>query len=351
MQPRMLAFAMIFAGLATAGTGIALVRNTSGPATGPEAGGSDSGAPGTTVAATTAPATPVASAQESASADPTGSMPRPLAGTRVDGALRTDAAGKLVIDRDLRRVFDYFLAASAAEPYERSAARLQAYLAEHLAEPAAGQAAEILEQYLQYKARLFELETRALQTPGAVSGNPEHLAAHIEALARIRREVLSPEVVTAFFAVEEAYDRYILERYRILADPRLTEAQKAEQMDVLRAALPGELRALLARTHDSQALAERTRTLRTGGADDAEIRRLRLAAVGPESTERLEALDRRRTAWETRLALYRAEKAQLTASRGLAGTDLETALEALLARHFNPREQLRVQALERMSGQ
>ncbi len=352
MQPRPFAFAMIFAGLASAGAGVFLVLGA--PDDTPDAPAAQAAASNEIPARAANTATAPGAAVPASGDDTSGgaaARPLPLAGTRVDGRLSTDADGNLVIDRDLRRVFDYFLVATAAEPYAQSAARLQAYLAERLPEPAAGQAAAVLEQYLQYKARLFEMESRALQDPGSVSGDPEHLARHLETLARVRREVLTPEVVTAFFAEEEAYDRYILQRYRILADTRLTDAQKAEQLVILKAALPAELQDSLARTHGSQTLSERTRVLRQNGADAAEIRRLRLAAVGAEGTERLESLDRQREAWETRLARYHAEKAQLLAADGLAETDRAAALDALLARHFSAREQLRVRALERTSGQ
>ena len=37
-------------------------------------------------------------------------------GTRIDGRLQQDAAGNLIVDGDVRRLFDYFLSAVGAEP-------------------------------------------------------------------------------------------------------------------------------------------------------------------------------------------------------------------------------------------
>ncbi len=90
-------------------------------------------------------------------------LPDSFAGTRVDGRLRADAGGNLIIDAEIRRVFDYFLASIGEEPLETSVARLRRYIETQLPEPAADHAIQLLSQYLDYKRQLLLLEQHHTQ--------------------------------------------------------------------------------------------------------------------------------------------------------------------------------------------
>jgi lipase chaperone LimK len=123
-------------------------------------------------------------------------LPRSLAGTVPDGQLRVDAHGDLVVDRELRRRFDYFLTATGEEPREVVRARLVAQLSA-LPDKAAGQALSTLDRYLAW------LESAAaMPSPAAAADARERL----EAFWRTRRALLGDDLDQAFFGQEEADD-------------------------------------------------------------------------------------------------------------------------------------------------
>lgn len=278
-----------------------------------------------------------------------GTVPPAIEGTHIDGSLKVDDNGQLVIDRGLRRLFDYFLLASAGEPLEDTLNRLRTHIGNRLDGKAEIEARELLEQYLEYKTRLFEIETQLLQASNDGTDPVERLARHFEVLAQLRRETLPPAAVEAFFAEEETYDRYILSRYRITSNPALSDALKQAELEQLDQSMPEELRQTLQSSYVHQRLSQKTQAMRAAGADESEIRNLRVAAIGVEATERLEKLDRDRAQWESRLQQYRVERAQILEGGSLQGEDLEQALSALRERHFSGREILRVEALDRIA--
>ncbi|PBD22627.1 lipase chaperone, partial [Pseudomonas aeruginosa] len=85
-------------------------------------------------------------------------LPTSFRGTSVDGSFSVDASGNLLITRDIRNLFDYFLSAVGEEPLQQSLDRLRAYIAAELQEPARGQALALMQQYIDYKKELVLLE-------------------------------------------------------------------------------------------------------------------------------------------------------------------------------------------------
>lgn len=47
-------------------------------------------------------------------------LPTSFRGTSVDGSFSVDASGNLLITRDIRNLFDYFLSAVGEEPLQQS---------------------------------------------------------------------------------------------------------------------------------------------------------------------------------------------------------------------------------------
>lgn len=288
------------------------------------------------------------SSPEGASAKKT---PSAFRGASVDGSVKTDENGNLIIDRELRRLFDYFLLATETDPLEDAVNRLKKYLEDSVEQPALDQVLSVLDQYLAYKMRLVELEEGMQLADGqANTATTEKIAQHLDAVSQLRREMLTAEVVEAFFGAEESHNRYLLARFQILSNPNLTDAQKAEQLALLTGSLPPETREAMERPYFHSRLSNQTEALRASGANESEIRQLRMATVGPEATARLEALDTRRKEWSNRLERYRNERKEILANKGLSELDRQQALEALLERSFKEDERIRVRALDRISG-
>ena len=221
------------------------------PLSAPTVSGSDLGV----AARATAPALTAAAA---APAAPPGALPASLEGTDADGAVTADAAGHLVIDLELRRLFDHFLIASGEEPLATIRARIIAALRARLPATAAGEAVAILDRYLAYRDAARQL------VPAADA------AAGLDQIHDLRARMFTPDVVRAFFADEEAATYAALARRAVLLDPALSPAERDRRLAALDAQL-ARRRARGARRRDR---ADRRDGPRAG---DARRRRLRRA--------------------------------------------------------------------------
>lgn len=155
-----------------------------------------------------------------------------LRGAAWDGALQVDAAGRVVPDLGLRRLFDHAL----AEVGERSDAALRARLAEHLARHGPRVAAEAVGLFDRYVAYLRALDNAALSTLDDAE------ARHARAVA-LRRAWLGERMAEGFFAAEEARAAHGLARRALVADERLDAAERQRRLEALDATLPPELAA------------------------------------------------------------------------------------------------------------
>lgn len=299
--------------------------------------------PGQVTVPATAPLTPVEATPAAAESAALSSLPPSFAGTAVDGQFRLDDAGNLLISMDIRRIFDYFLSAYGEERIQTSIARLQAYIRSQLDEPAEGQALALLEQYLDYKRQLIQLEKDLPQMASL-----EAMRQREQAVQNLRASIFSPEAHQAFFAQEEAYNQFTLQRLAIRHDQSLNEQQKAEAMDRLRATLPEDMQEMLVPQLQAE-LRQQTAALQAQGAAPEQIRQLRLQLVGAEATARLEALDQRRQQWQQRLDAYRQEKARIEANSGLSEEDRQAAIASLAEERFDERERLRLDAAEQLA--
>ncbi|MFG0382401.1 lipase secretion chaperone [Pseudomonas sp. zbq_18] len=270
-------------------------------------------------------------------------LPPSFAGTQVDGQFRLDDSGNLLVSMDIRRIFDYFLSAYGEESLNTSIARLQAYIQHQLQEPAEGQALALLAQYLDYKRQLIQLEQDLPQM-----ANLDAMRQREQAVQALRARLFSAEAHQAFFAQEEAYNQFTLERLAIRHDANLSDEQKANALDQLRAGLPEDMQALLVPQLQSE-LRQQTAALQANGGSSEQIRQLRLQLVGAEATERLESLDRQRQQWQKRLSDYRKAKAELEANSGLSVEDRQKALQRLAEERFDERERLRLDAAEQLA--
>ena len=267
---------------------------------------------------------------------PAAQEPTSLRGTQVDGELLVDARGNLVLTSQVRHLFDYFLSLIGEESGLQARQRIRDHLTAQLDEPARGQALELLETYLDYQYQLVDLEARF-----PVAERLEDLLAREQAVQQLRARLFSREAHEAFFAGEEIYNNFTLERLTIQQDPSLSDREKGLAIEALRENLPEEMQQLLVpQIHND--LREQTLALRAAGADEGRIRQLRMGMLGPEATERLEELDRSRAEWRERVAAFQQERERILSQPGLAESDRRAAVNALLEEQFTANERLRL---------
>ena len=272
-------------------------------------------------------------------------LPASFGGTTVDGVFRLDANGNLLISEDIRRIFDYFLAAAGEEPLRTSVERLRAYIAAELPANAREQALVLLNQYLDYKRELVLLERDLPQM-----ANLDALRQREAAVQALRARIFDSETQQAFFAREEAYNQFTLQRLAILQNSQLDDAGKAAAVDQLRNNLPAEMQDTVLPQLQNE-LRQQTARLQAAGAKPEQIRQLRQQLVGAEATQRLEVLDQQRQTWKKRIAQYSTEKAAIENNPGMSASDKRAAIAQLAAENFDEREQLRLEAAEQLATQ
>lgn len=266
-------------------------------------------------------------------------LPASLRDTEVDGQLEVDAQGNLVITDQLRHLFDYFLATVGEVSQEQAEAQIRSYLQQNLGQPAQTQALALLDDYLTYLLAVVELEAAYPR-----AADLDALLAREDAVQRLRASIFSAEAHAAFFAKEELYHRFTLQRMQVMQDASLDADERGERIEALREGLPEELQALLLPQLHAELRQQSQALLAEGGSPD-ELRQLRMQLVGPRATERLEALDDQRAQWQQRLDSFASEREQIMQHPGLAPSDQAAMLDELLARNFAEHEQLRVRAL------
>jgi lipase chaperone LimK len=278
-------------------------------------------------------------------AEPLQSLPRSFSGTTVDGIFRLDADGNLLITEDIRRIFDYFLAAVGEDSLQTSVERLRAYIASQLPIGAREQALTLLNQYLDYKRELVLLERDLPQM-----ANLDALRQREAAVQALRARIFDSATQQAFFAHEEAYNQFTLQRLAILHDSQLNDAGKAAAVDQLRNSLPAEMQDSVLPQLQAE-LRQQTAQLEAAGAKPEQIRQLRQQLVGAEATQRLEVLDQQRATWKKRIASYSSAKASIEGNAGMSASDKRKAIAQLAEDNFDEHERLRLDAAEQLAAQ
>ncbi|WP_372966432.1 lipase secretion chaperone [Marinobacter sp.] len=269
-----------------------------------------------------------------------------VADIEVDGAVRIDMNGNLVLDRDLRRFMDFFIGLAPDRRYEGALKQRMQAVMESDAIPSGIQAEVlvILDDYLAYREAAAALEQQG-------DPDPADIQAVFDVIYSMRREYLGPDVAEGFFGQEERRLRMTLDRQRILADDTLSESEKALALAQVDQMLPAHARQAKEVSETVVSMVQEVQRLRASGASEAEVRALRMEKYGAEATGRLELLDQKRQQWQRRVASYEQRKLQLLQAGGLAPDDRERALEALRAEIFQEEhERRRIRALDKASG-
>ena len=256
-------------------------------------------------------------------------------GATMDGALRTDHKGQLVIDMQLRHWIDFHLSAQGELALADIILTMQEQM-KALPEPGQSQALALLDSYLGYLAALANYDEEAARR--LVSADMGDLAARFAWQQRLRREWLSPAVVDAFFAAEEKIDEYTLASHQLRR-----EGATPEQLAALEQSLPEEVQQM--RKESRQVINLRTSEdeLKQQGASAAEIQQWRINEYGVEAAERLAKVDQKQAEWQQRLQAYQNYQ-QSAALTQLDGRDREKLLAAYQNKHFSANEQKRLHA-------
>lgn len=282
-------------------------------------------------AMTTAPgAAPPASNDARANSE----LPASLAGTEFDGSIELDASGQLRMTPSLRRLFDYALSSIGERSIEEIRALLSAQLDSITSADGKRQAMAAFERYVRYLQSVDQAAARLAAMP---------LQERLDATMELRRQQLGTDMADAFFADEEAYQRFTLQRRALAEDTALSADERAARERELLSDLPESVREpYVAQLRTDADLAD-SAAIDTLSSDADERHRLRSERFGEEAAARMELLDRERAAWDARVAAYRAERTRV---QSLDAAARQAALDAWLQRNFDEAEQRRIRSLE-----
>lgn len=257
-----------------------------------------------------------------------------LRGTEVDGAVRLGADGRVVPDRDLRRLFDHFLSRLGERDVGQIRGDVLAWLQSQpqLDASARSEVLNLFDRYVE------------LQRASAALGRSDDLAADLKRLSELRRRELGEALAQAWFGEEEAYAASTLQRLALARDTSLDAATRAQRQAQIDAQLAPEQRAARADSTDYQLAVMQSEQLRSAQASAAERAQQRRELWGADAATRLAQLDEQELSWQLRLHAYAQAREQLFADRALAPAQRELRLQRLLD-GFSEAERRRVLAL------
>ncbi len=239
-----------------------------------------------------------------------------LRGSEVDGKLQLDANGRLRMDAATVRFFEYHLALLG----ELELADIRALLTEHATQRlGASSVAEVMaafERYLGLRQALAALPAGASLTDT------------LQARRSLEQQWFG-EDAEAMFGEARDYDARAAQRL---------DSSNAQMQPSPETIAPAEREARVALLAEEQ-----SRQFEALGLSAEQRRAERTALWGAQAAARLDALDAERAAWDARLQAYARERDRLLGT----GTATAAALDALRQRSFDPREQLRVEGMER----
>jgi lipase chaperone LimK len=158
----------------------------------------------------------------------------------------------------------------------------------------------------------------------------------------LRRTWLDADTAEAFFADEEAIDRFQLKKRSLSRDSSLTDEQREEALAEAEMTLPEPVR----RARQQTRKFARYEQVRESMANDPEaLRAWRRQEFGEEAAQRLENLDAEQKDWNKRWQSYAKERDALKAS-GLAEPEREESLNQLREKYFSETERIRAKALD-----
>ncbi|HYD78708.1 MAG TPA: lipase secretion chaperone [Paucimonas sp.] len=258
-----------------------------------------------------------------------GALPAARPDTEAPGGLALTADRRLIVNKALRDVFDYFLLGGHAGERAQHVARLLAHLRDALPSPAHEEAVRIAHNYLAYLEQHDKLLARAdaprLTTDGNLPpADLDRIGAWLAERARLRQSTLGIDVARAWFGDEE------IEQQRKLAELRGGARQPAlEEADPV------------------QQTMSNLSALRAQGASEQAQRNVIAERFGEAAARRFDALEREEQAWRERYAAYRREAERIRQQAGAAAEDRMRQLDGLRQQMFPAEpERMRAQALD-----
>ncbi len=267
--------------------------------------------------------------------------------TQIDGALREDENGNLVVERGVRDLFDYFMTGVAGErPLEEIIHSIFLYIDETLSPSAAKQAKELLENYVDYEMAQEAYHNSLTMNPYSLEGMEavNYYEALLDHREQLRSDYLGNNAREQFYGDEEAYDRFTLERMR-LARSQISEEQKEIAYEQLVEQLPNSIKPWYKEQEKIYSYLDEELNKSSelvSSLDKEKTRQDRIVKYGPEAANRLEELEKKNHEWDSRIKNYINVRDDILSSEALSETEKQEQLQKFIIDNFDKKEQMRV---------
>ena len=242
-------------------------------------------------------------------------------GTQPDGAIHIDENGNVIIDKDLKRLFDYYLTAIGELPLDQMRKYLQKLAGEELNPAQLQQLLSYFDQYHNYltKADLFSQSM----------GDNLSLQEKMQLLSEFRSDSLGLTMAKAFFADEQDYIEFVMTE-------KNSDDLEAQQKDWLQA----ENQA----TEFQDVVIENREFNKAENINTTEVNQYRVEKYGLEAANRLSQLDQQRAQWQSVVDDYFQQRKYIENQQGVFSLDQ-------LNSHYTTQEIRRLEALWRIENQ
>ena len=251
---------------------------------------------------------------------------RSQSGTEPDGVVRFAPDGSVQVDLELKRRFDYHLAALGERGWTDIRAAFASELRRGTSAPAAEKALALFDRYV-----------RCLQD--AASIDPSLTArARLQAQHALRVKELGEEMARGFYASEEREDEAGLDLRAL--------AERTDLTPEARTALEAKANAGLGSTTEQvlAGSAELQGAQALEGSSPSDRRAARESRYGAEAAARLETLDQSQAAWKEELDAFRSDVKAIRSDATMSEPQRQASIDSQLARYPAP-EQRRLRAL------
>lgn len=208
-------------------------------------------------------------------------------GSNPDGAVNFDANGMIVIDHDLKRLFDYYFTATGELSMAQIKDQLKLYSQGKLDSFQLTELMNLFDQYSQYLNAYDEFAER--MSPDLTQ------AQRLALISDFRIEILGSDIANAFFAYEESYIAFVL------SDSQTDDGHLSEQQ---MAWLESENNA----TQYLDTIQENNIFEESQSMNADEIYEYRVEQYGEQAAQRLTQLDTERDQWQQTLIDYNAQR-------------------------------------------
>ncbi len=282
---------------------------------------------------------------------------RSLDGTSIDGELRADASGNLVVNLKVKDFFDYFLSTVGEVTPEKAVAELQKLARASLPSKAVNQAMTLLGDYLDYKAKALDFSRQKLAVPPGQQGIDYQISVlrqGLDKLRSLRRQTMPADAVKAFFGAQEAYGDFVLKSLEIQQRKDLSDGEKAQMIANARNQLPPFIAHTRQQVASDQARMQKIQQVEDSAAspDEAAVR-LEQMGVSQEQVNHIVDYMNRKAQFQTQYQAYSRDLQQLEKA-SLAPVDMKRAKESLLKQYFDTSEEqtwARLRNMDRRAGE